>query len=126
MLSQSAIGSVAAAAEQAFIPYAERVLELLKIFMVLTNDEDLRSRARATELLGLVAESVGRARMEPILPPFVEAAISVTILTCCLTWNQNIPFCINDSSPLFLRVLDWNSVSLGSTPMDFLATLQGF
>ncbi|KAH9771467.1 Importin N-terminal domain-containing protein [Citrus sinensis] len=72
----SAIGSVAAAAEQAFIPYAERVLELLKIFMVLTNDEDLRSRARATELLGLVAESVGRARMEPILPPFVEAAIS--------------------------------------------------
>lgn len=81
MLSQSAIGSIAAAAEQAFIPYAERVLELLKIFMVLTNDEDLRSRARATELLGLVAESVGRARMEPILPPFVEAAISVTILT---------------------------------------------
>ncbi|KAK3222483.1 hypothetical protein Dsin_009508 [Dipteronia sinensis] len=72
----SAIGSVAAAAEQAFIPYAERVLELLKIFMVLTNDEDLRSRARATELLGIVAMSVGRARMEPILPPFIEAAIS--------------------------------------------------
>ncbi|KAK2635768.1 hypothetical protein Ddye_030560 [Dipteronia dyeriana] len=72
----SAIGSVAAAAEQAFIPYAERVLELLKIFMVLSNDEDLRSRARATELLGIVAMSVGRARMEPILPPFIEAAIS--------------------------------------------------
>ncbi|KAH7569802.1 hypothetical protein JRO89_XS05G0002100 [Xanthoceras sorbifolium] len=72
----SAIGSVAAAAEQAFIPYAERVLELLKNFMVLTNDEDLRSRARATELLGIVAMSVGRARMEPILPPFIEAAIS--------------------------------------------------
>jgi hypothetical protein len=74
---QSAIGSVAAASEQAFIPYAEKVLELLKIFMVLTNDEDLRSRARATELLGIVAMSVGRARMEPILPPFIEAAISV-------------------------------------------------
>ncbi|KAI9169349.1 hypothetical protein LWI28_011035 [Acer negundo] len=72
----SAIGSVAAASEQAFIPYAEKVLELLKIFMVLTNDEDLRSRARATELLGIVAMSVGRARMEPILPPFIEAAIS--------------------------------------------------
>ncbi|KAJ4710372.1 ARM repeat superfamily protein [Melia azedarach] len=72
----SAIGSVAAAAEQAFIPYAERVLELLKMFMVLTNDEDLRSRARATELLGIVAMSVGRSRMEPILPPFIEAAIS--------------------------------------------------
>lgn len=72
----SAIGSVAAAAEQAFLPYAERVLELMKNFMVLTNDEDLRSRARATELVGIVAMSVGRMRMEPILPPFIEAAIA--------------------------------------------------
>ncbi|KAJ7946616.1 ARM repeat superfamily protein [Quillaja saponaria] len=72
----SAIGSVASAAEQAFVPYAERVLELMKNFMVLTNDVDLCSRARATELVGIVAMSVGRARMEPILPPFIEAAIS--------------------------------------------------
>ncbi|KAF5747486.1 importin-4 [Tripterygium wilfordii] len=72
----SAIGSVASAAEKAFVPYAERVLELMKIFMVLTNDEDLRSRARATELVGIVAMSVGRLRMEPILPPFIEAALS--------------------------------------------------
>ncbi|MCD7470859.1 hypothetical protein HAX54_011043 [Datura stramonium] len=72
----SAIGSVASAAEQAFVPYAERVLELMKVFMVLTNDEDLLSRARATELVGIVAMSVGRTRMERILPPFIEAAIS--------------------------------------------------
>ncbi|KAL6964378.1 hypothetical protein U1Q18_035433 [Sarracenia purpurea var. burkii] len=72
----SAIGSVASAAEQAFVPYAERVLELMKMFMVLTNDKDLRSRARATELVGIVAMSVGRMRMESILPPFIEAAIS--------------------------------------------------
>ncbi|KAG8368788.1 hypothetical protein BUALT_Bualt15G0083200 [Buddleja alternifolia] len=72
----SAIGSVASAAEQAFVPYAERVLELMKIFMVLTNDEDLVSRARATELAGIVTMSVGRGRMEPILPAFIEAAIS--------------------------------------------------
>lgn len=72
----SAIGSVATAAEKAFIPYAEKVLELMKHFMVLTNDEDLRSRARATELVGIVAMSVGRTRMEPILPPFIEAAIN--------------------------------------------------
>ena len=77
ILLQSAIGSVASAAEQAFIPYAERVLELMKMFMVLTNDEDLRSRARATELVGIVAMSVGRIRMEPILQPFIEAEISV-------------------------------------------------
>nr|GMD08885.1 importin-4 [Ipomoea batatas]GMD10099.1 importin-4 [Ipomoea batatas] len=72
----SAIGSVASAAEQAFVPYSQRVLELMKNFMVLTNDEDLRSRARATELVGIVAMSAGRARMESILPPFIEAAIS--------------------------------------------------
>lgn len=72
----SAIGSVATAAEQAFVPYAERVLEMMKVFMVLTNDEDLCSRARATELVGIVAMAVGRIRMEPILPPFIEAAIS--------------------------------------------------
>ncbi|KAL5156972.1 putative importin subunit beta-4 [Glycine soja] len=72
----SAIGSIASAAEQAFIPYAERVLELMKSFMVLTNDEDLRSRARATELVGIVAMSVGIERMEPIFPPYIEAAIS--------------------------------------------------
>ncbi|CAL5377844.1 unnamed protein product [Camellia sinensis] len=72
----SAIGSVASAAEQAFIPFAERILELMKTFIVLTNDEDLCSRARATELVGIIAMSVGRMRMEPILPPFIEAAIS--------------------------------------------------
>ncbi|CAI0431287.1 unnamed protein product [Linum tenue] len=71
----SAIGSVASAAEQAFIPYAERVLELMKLFMVLTNDEDLQSRARATELVGIVAMCVGRGRMEPIIHPFMEAAV---------------------------------------------------
>ncbi|XP_031497827.1 uncharacterized protein LOC116262518 [Nymphaea colorata] len=75
-MCMSAIGSVAAAAEQAFIPYAERLLELMKFFMVLTKDEDLCSRARATELVGIIAMAVGRAKMEPILPPFIEAAIS--------------------------------------------------
>ena len=88
---QSAIGSVAAAAEQAFIPYAERVLELMKVFMVLTNDEDLRARARATELVGIVAMSVGRTRIEPILPAFVEAAISVITLSFSSMYlNMNI------------------------------------
>ena len=84
---QSAIGSVAAAAEQAFLPYAERVLELMKNFMVLTNDEDLCSRARATELVGIVAMSVGRMRMEPILTPFIEAAIAVIAMPLLYGWN---------------------------------------
>lgn len=72
----SAIGSAAAAAELAFIPYAESVLELMKIFMVFSKDEDLRARARATELVGIIAMAVGRPRMEPILAPFIEAAIA--------------------------------------------------
>lgn len=50
---------------------------MMKSFMVLTNDEDLVSRARATELVGIVAMAIGRTRMEPVLPPFIEAAISV-------------------------------------------------
>ncbi|KAG0485277.1 hypothetical protein HPP92_009356 [Vanilla planifolia] len=72
----SAIGSIAVAAEKAFIPYAEKILNLMKNFMVLTADEDLRSRTRATELVGIVALAVGRHRMEPILQPYIQEAIS--------------------------------------------------
>ncbi|KAI3752743.1 hypothetical protein L2E82_24780 [Cichorium intybus] len=75
----SAISSVASATEKAFLPYVETVLQLMKSFMVLTNDEYLRSRARATELLGIAAMIAGKEKIEPILPPFIEAAISVTI-----------------------------------------------
>lgn len=50
----------------------------MKSFMVLTNDEDLRARARATELVGIVAMAVGRTKMESILPPFIEAALAVS------------------------------------------------
>lgn len=49
----------------------------MKSFMVLTQDDDLRSRTRATELVGIVAMSAGRERMEPILPSYIEAAIAV-------------------------------------------------
>ncbi|XP_024967682.1 importin-4-like isoform X3 [Cynara cardunculus var. scolymus] len=72
----SAIGSVASATDKAFVPYVERVLESMRTFMLLTKNEDLRARARATELVGIVAMVAGRERMEPILPPFIEAAIS--------------------------------------------------
>lgn len=55
--------------------------------MVLTKDEDLCSRARATELVGIVAMSVGRMGMEPILPPFIEAAIAVIALAHLFDWS---------------------------------------
>ncbi|EFJ36956.1 hypothetical protein SELMODRAFT_140759 [Selaginella moellendorffii] len=72
----SAICSTAAAAQSAFIPYAPGVLELMKSFLVLTADEDLPARARATELVGIIGTAVGRQYIEPVLPSFVEAAIS--------------------------------------------------
>lgn len=72
----SAIGSAAAAAELAFVPYAESVLELMKNFMVLTKDEDLSARARATELVGIVAIAVGHQNIGSVLPGFIEAAIA--------------------------------------------------
>lgn len=126
LLLQSAIGSVASAAEQAFVPYAERVLELMKVFMVLTNDEDLLSRARATELVGIVAMSVGRTRMEPVLPPFIEAAISVRnfisshIWDCFQIYKQ---FLIGCGA---IRVLVWSLASFGNTLMVSLAILRKF
>ncbi|KAI5071652.1 hypothetical protein GOP47_0013903 [Adiantum capillus-veneris] len=72
----SAIGAAAAAAEQAFVPYAVRVLEMMKHFMVLTKDEDLAARARATELVGIVAIAVGCENMQFVVHEFVEAAIT--------------------------------------------------
>ncbi|GJY22951.1 importin-4 [Tanacetum coccineum] len=80
----SAIGSIASAAPEEFVPYAEKVLALMKTFMVRTNDADLRARARATELAGIVAMIAGRERMEPILPPLIQAAISVLLLSYLL------------------------------------------
>ncbi|XP_071697330.1 uncharacterized protein [Rutidosis leptorrhynchoides] len=76
----SAIASIASAAQKAFVPYVERVLKLMKKFMVLPNAEDLRSRARATELVGIVAMIAGREMMEPILLPFIEASVSGYVL----------------------------------------------
>lgn len=64
------ISSVSSATQKAFLPYVERVLELMKTFMVLINEEDLCSRARATELLGLVAMIVVKDKMESVLPFF--------------------------------------------------------
>ncbi|CAM6009508.1 unnamed protein product [Sphagnum balticum] len=71
----SAIGSAAAAAEASFVPYTERVLHFMQGFMVLTKDEDLPARARATELVGIVGMAVGRSVIEPVLPSFIEAAL---------------------------------------------------
>jgi hypothetical protein len=77
---QSAIGSAAAAAESAFVPYVETLLQMLQPFMVSTKDEDLTIRARATELVGIVGMAVGRPVIEPVLPFFIEAALNVSAL----------------------------------------------
>lgn len=74
---QSAIGSAAAAAESAFVPYAEKVLELMKMYMTMTKDEELTLRARATELVGIIGVAIGKPIIQPVLPSFIEAALSV-------------------------------------------------
>ncbi|KAK9824669.1 hypothetical protein WJX72_012191 [[Myrmecia] bisecta] len=70
----SAIASAAAAAQEAFKPYAAVVLPYLRHFMQATDDSQLKSRARATECLGLIVGTIGKEDMLPLLPEFVEAA----------------------------------------------------
>jgi len=115
---------VAAAAEQAFTPYAKKVLEMMKGFMVLINDEDLCARARATEVVGIVAMAVGRARIEAILPPFIEAAISVS----CGSINFSYFYSVECNLYVLRtrRVLDWSTVNSESTLMVSLVMLLKF
>lgn len=49
----------------------------MKNFMVLTKDEDLSARARATELVGIIFLAVGAEKIAPILSDFMDAAIAV-------------------------------------------------
>ena len=89
----------------------------MKFFMVLTNDEDLRARARSTELVGIVAMSVGRKGMEAILPPFIDAAISVsTLLLVCHFVEERA------HNHKIFRDLDWSTVSCENILMDSSAT----
>jgi len=115
---------VAAAAEQAFTPYAKKVLEMMKGCMVLINDEDLCARARATEVVGIVAMAVGRARIEAILPPFIEAAIAVS----CGSINFSYFYSIECNLYVLRtrRVLDWITVNSESTLMVSLVMLLKF
>ena len=115
---------MAAAAEQAFTPYAEKVLEMMKGCMVLINDEDLCARARATEVVGIVAMAVGRARIEAILPPFIEAAISVS----CGSINFSYFYSVECNLYVLRtrRVLDWITVNSESTLMVSLVMLLKF
>ena len=115
---------MAAAAEQAFTPYAKKVLEMMKGFMVLINDEDLCARARATEVVGIVAMAVGRARIEAILPPFIEAAISVS----CGSINFSYFYSVECNLYVLRtrRVLDWITVNSESTLMVSLVMLLKF
>lgn len=84
MCFQSAIGSAAAASEQHFLPYAERTLVALKALMQLTSDKDLVVRARATEMVGVIAVAVGKEAMAPVLPGFIEDALKVHQRHCFL------------------------------------------
>ncbi|TQE06283.1 hypothetical protein C1H46_008132 [Malus baccata] len=103
----SAIGSVASAAEQAFVPYGFGVDES---FLVLSNDEDLRSRARATELVGMVAIYYGDI-LRGLYPLFGESGpddavrdnAAGAVARMIMVHPESIP--LNQVLPVFLKVL---------------------
>lgn len=54
--------------------HAAPVVEHLQRFMAITAPDALSARTAATECVGLVAETLGRAVAEKLLPPFLHAA----------------------------------------------------
>nr|KAJ0194837.1 hypothetical protein LSAT_V11C700372460 [Lactuca sativa] len=76
-----ALQNIASATHKAFLPYVERVLEWMKNFMVLTNEKDMCSRARTTELVVIVAMIAEKDKMESVLPFFIEVTIFVITLS---------------------------------------------
>ena len=54
--------------------HAAPVIEHLQRFMAITAPDALSARTAATECVGLVAETLGRAVAEQLLPPFLHAA----------------------------------------------------
>lgn len=57
----------------------------MKALMQLTGDKDLVVRARATEMVGVIAVAVGKDAMAPVLPGFIEDALKVDNQADCFS-----------------------------------------
>eukprot|EP00898_Chlorokybus_atmophyticus_P005187 jgi/Chlat1/566/Chrsp103S01005 len=74
-IALSAIASTASAAGELFQRYAGEVLPLLSDLMRSEKDDLLRLRARATDCAGILAVAVGRQAAQPLVAPFMQAAL---------------------------------------------------
>ena len=77
-----AVGSIAVALGPSFAKYLGPVVHMLRSFMSMTADEQLKIRARATEVAGAIANAVKRRVLtEPVLQEFNQLAFDGLLIT---------------------------------------------
>jgi importin-4 len=75
IVSVAAIGSVAASAEEVFLPYFKEAMQGLGVFMqAKENEEDLKLRQTTTDSIGKIALAVGPEEFQSYVPPLMQAS----------------------------------------------------
>jgi importin-4 len=70
-----AIGSIAAAAEDAFLPYFEATISVLSQYVTIKdNEEELDLRGVVCDTMGNIASAVGAEAFQPYVHPMMEAS----------------------------------------------------
>jgi hypothetical protein len=77
----------------------------MKALMQLTGDKDLVVRARATEMVGVIAVAVGKDAMAPVLPGFIEDALKVNNQAGCISEQLFLGGFLGFGALLWERVL---------------------
>eukprot|EP00656_Telonema_subtile_P032230 TRINITY_DN3532_c0_g1_i2.p1 TRINITY_DN3532_c0_g1~~TRINITY_DN3532_c0_g1_i2.p1 ORF type:complete len:697 (-),score=219.70 TRINITY_DN3532_c0_g1_i2:73-2163(-) len=75
-MAVAALASVMAAAGDAVKPYAEEVLQVLKILMQQTGDSELKLRARATECVGVLGVMLGKEVFSKVAEEYIQLALA--------------------------------------------------
>lgn len=71
----SAMGSMAGAAEEAFMPYFETTMKALSGYVTIKDSEDeLDLRSTVVEAMGSIAAAVGSKAFQPYVQPLMEAS----------------------------------------------------
>ncbi|XP_055689529.1 importin-4-like [Lutzomyia longipalpis] len=66
-LSLSAISAAATAAKYEMLPYFQQIIQILKLYLVKTDDEDLRAlRPQAIDTLAALARTIGKENFLPL------------------------------------------------------------
>lgn len=72
----SAIKATAAAAQEAFLPYAEPIMKMMMSLLAVTKDEHLVMRARAMECCGSIALAIGKDKFNVYFQDVLRAAVA--------------------------------------------------